>query len=595
MQKPKEYEPAHFFSIPVMGTSFTIDTPLHIARYGISSVVSIVDDELIEQMREYHCKQEGMPYDKITNKEEDARARRITEYLNLMGTIVNRQVEMLQISPFEPGSDITRYYEMLPESMLKQSYSDMLAASNTHEKARMQDKLRTSAIPGGIDVNIMTKLDCDAYRHGQKLPKEYSDAMAALRGYAKSDLNSSIVFSAGLNQKLYSYMTEFDDFFPKDNNPPKKRIILKVSDFRSAEVQGKLLAKKGLWVSEYRIESGLLCGGHTFPTNGHLMGPILEEFRQRKNNIMENMSSLYQKALGKRGIDLQEIPKARLTVQGGITTGDEIRLLRYYDIDGVGTATPFLLVPEVTNVDRETLDKLVKCTDHEVFLSKSSPLGILFWNLRNCGSEINRRKKIREGNPGSKCPKGYLIMNTDFTTKPVCTASSAYIKLALKRIDEMDYGDEELALVREEVLARSCICDELGHSGLLAKGIRSHGNPVICPSPTIADFSDTYTLEQMINHIYGRAPIQGIKSYTHMFIRELNLYVDYFNEELERFRSGLLKKIKPDYFKEFRKNLLSGIEYYRHTITQKLPANIQKSFSDSLNASLAKLNSVNVE
>jgi len=492
MQKSKQYEPAHFFSIPVMGTSFTIDTPLNVARYGIDSVISIVDDVLIEQMREYHCKQEGMPYTKITNQEEDARARRITEYLNLIGDIVHSQVRNLQNSDFEPGSDITRYYEMLPESMLKQSYYDMLTTSNPYEKARMQDKLRVSAIPGSIDINIMTKLDCDAYRHGKKLPKEYNDAMAALRGYANSSLESSIVFSAGLNQKLYSYITEFNDFFPKDNNPPKKRIILKVSDFRSAEVQGKMLAKKGLWVSEYRIESGLLCGGHTFATEGNLMGPILEEFRKRKNNIIENMHSIYKKALGKRGIDLQELPKARLTIQGGITTADEIKLLRYYGIDGVGIATPFLLVPEVTNVDRETLDKLVNCTDYEVFLSKSSPLGIRFWNLRNGGSEINRRKRIRDGNPGSKCPKGYLLMNTDFTTKPICTASSTYIELALKRIAEMDYGKEKLALMKEEVLATSCICDELGHSVLLVKGIRSQGNPVICPSPTIADFSDTY-------------------------------------------------------------------------------------------------------
>ena len=31
-----------------VGTGFTIDTPLKVARYGISSVVSLVDDVLIE-------------------------------------------------------------------------------------------------------------------------------------------------------------------------------------------------------------------------------------------------------------------------------------------------------------------------------------------------------------------------------------------------------------------------------------------------------------------------------------------------------------------------------------------------------------------
>ena len=34
----------HTFHIPVMGTGFTIDTPIKVAKYGISSVVSLVDD-----------------------------------------------------------------------------------------------------------------------------------------------------------------------------------------------------------------------------------------------------------------------------------------------------------------------------------------------------------------------------------------------------------------------------------------------------------------------------------------------------------------------------------------------------------------------
>ncbi len=60
--------------------------------------------------------------------------------------------------------------------------------------------------------------------------------------------------------------------------------MLKVSDFHSAAVQGKFLAKRGLWVSEFRIESGLNCGGHAFATKGQLLGPILEEFQQKRPN-----------------------------------------------------------------------------------------------------------------------------------------------------------------------------------------------------------------------------------------------------------------------------------------------------------------------
>ncbi|MBP1655129.1 MAG: hypothetical protein H6Q28_1685, partial [Bacteroidetes bacterium] len=41
----------HTFHIPVLGLAFSVDTPLRVARFGISSVVSIVDDILIERMR----------------------------------------------------------------------------------------------------------------------------------------------------------------------------------------------------------------------------------------------------------------------------------------------------------------------------------------------------------------------------------------------------------------------------------------------------------------------------------------------------------------------------------------------------------------
>ena len=45
---------SHKFHIPVLGLGYSIDTPLKVARYGISSVVSVVDDELTERMRELH-------------------------------------------------------------------------------------------------------------------------------------------------------------------------------------------------------------------------------------------------------------------------------------------------------------------------------------------------------------------------------------------------------------------------------------------------------------------------------------------------------------------------------------------------------------
>src|SRR5579859_4416539 len=100
---------SHTFHIPVLGLAYSIDTPLKVARYGISSVVSIVDDELIERMREYHCKQNDLEYTPIRKSEQDSRARRITAYLNLLNQLVNGQFSKLVAEPFEAGNDLERY------------------------------------------------------------------------------------------------------------------------------------------------------------------------------------------------------------------------------------------------------------------------------------------------------------------------------------------------------------------------------------------------------------------------------------------------------------------------------------------------------
>ena len=92
-------------------------------------------------------------------------------------------------------------------------------------------------------------------------------------------------------------MERFEDFFPDSNGKIKKKVILKVSDYRSALIQGKFLAKKGIWVSEFRIESGLNCGGHAFATEGSLMGPILEEFVGNRKELAETLEGLLIDAL----------------------------------------------------------------------------------------------------------------------------------------------------------------------------------------------------------------------------------------------------------------------------------------------------------
>jgi hypothetical protein len=528
-----------------------------------------VDDVLVEQVRKFHCEKHGEPYEEISNRDQDARALRITAYLNLVDRLVRPQVAELQASPFEDGSEITRYFEMLPETPLKRAYDEMLVTTDPEAKARMQEDLRQRAVPGSIDVNIMTKLDRDIYWDGKKLPAEFADAMAALRGFANSNLNSSVVFSAGINQRLYTYAATFDDFFPDDRGELKKKIILKVSDYRSASIQGKFLAKRGLWVSEYRIESGLNCGGHAFATDGYLLGPVLEEFKEKRQELIERLHATYAKALAGRGWSVNNDPhEVDITVQGGIVTALENEfLLRYYMVDRTGWGTPFLLVPEVTNVDNAHLEKLLAATDGDVYLSDSSPLGIPFWNLRTSASEETRRQYIREGKPGSPCVKGAARLNTEFTEVPICPASRVYVKRKLEHLPEEGLSEEQLAAVKESVLHKSCICHDLGGGAALKYDIDPAATPSICCGPSILDFTKISTLEEMVAHIYGQLSLISNTDRPHMFIKELMLYIDHLRQETKNFSLKLSFRT-PAYFHKFKKNLLAGIDYYHRLAGQ---------------------------
>ena len=58
----------HNFSIPVMGTGHSIDSPIRVGPYGINSVISIVDDLLVEKIRKYYCKKYDFEYNGLKLK-----------------------------------------------------------------------------------------------------------------------------------------------------------------------------------------------------------------------------------------------------------------------------------------------------------------------------------------------------------------------------------------------------------------------------------------------------------------------------------------------------------------------------------------------
>ncbi len=563
----------HTFHIPVMGLGYTIDTPVKVARFGISSVVSIIEDNLVELMRKFYCEKTGEPYSPIPKEDRDHRVQRITEYLNLLKRIVHKQFIELKAQSFgDSSSDIVKYFELLPESSpLKKSYLRMLMMEDGNEKVFLQEELRSRMKAGAIDVNIMTKCDrMNKTKSGEQLPPEYADAMAALRGFALSDLSSSVVFSAGLNPRLYSYCESFSDFYPDENGSVKKKIILKVSDYRSAYIQGKIFAKKGIWISEYRIESGLNCGGHVFATDGLLLGPILDEFKSKRATFVDELFELCSKSLMQKNLQqFPQVPEMRITVQGGIGTSNENSFLHeYYEVNGTGWGSPFLLVPEVTNVDAYTLDQLVHAQKEDFYLSYASPLGIPFSNFRKSSAEAQRKNRIEKGRPGSACYKKFLSFNTEFGEEAICSSSREYQNLKIKQITGMEMSTESFEKEFDQVTEKDCLCEGLAASVLVKNNIEvPHGLEAvtICPGPNLAYFSNISSLREMVNHIYGRINILNSVYRSNMFINELNLYADYLKNEIERNMSELSER-QSRYYRTFKTNLLQGIEYYKNLI-----------------------------
>lgn len=87
----------HTFHIPVLGVGYSVDAPAKVAKFGISSVISLVDDTLMEHLRKYYSEKMDRTYQKITSSEEDSRAKRITAYLNMINQIVKEQFDKLKI------------------------------------------------------------------------------------------------------------------------------------------------------------------------------------------------------------------------------------------------------------------------------------------------------------------------------------------------------------------------------------------------------------------------------------------------------------------------------------------------------------------
>lgn len=577
----------HSFHIPVMGIGFTIDSPLKVAQYGIDSVISLVDDILLEKLRRMYCKKFGIPYNEITNKIDDFRAKRITSYLNLIKEMAEKKFEALKNITAERSDEIKAYVSMLPDSStLKDEFKKLPV--NEFNLSEIKSWAAKHLAMGSIDVNIMTKVDKDNYNKNEKLPAEFNDAHAAIRGYANSDLRSSVILSAGMNPKLYSYIGQFDDFYPNVHGDIKKKIILKVSDYRSALIQGQFLAKRGLWVSEYRIESGLNCGGHAFATDGYLLGPVLADFKEKRSELRTTIQGIFNKELKSRGRIIPKVPlMLKITAQGGVGTNEEHNfLMEHYKLDSVGWGTPFLLVPEATTVDDKTLEKLVAAEEGDLYLSDISPLGVPFNNLRENTKDLDKEALIKKGRPGSSCPKKFVALNKEFSERGICIASRQYQRLKLKELDNKNLSSKEYQIKRHKIIEKACTCVGLGTSALLAYNLdtKVEGKGVsICPGPNMAYYSKVMSLKDITDHIYGRHNVISRNDRPNIFIKELHIYLDFLKNKLDEAKISMSKK-QEKYLLTFTQNMKQGVSYYHN-----LFRDLQFTFADAKSIVLKEL------
>jgi hypothetical protein len=56
-----------------MGLGYTIDTSLKIARFRINSVISFIEDNLLEELRKFYCNKLSETYVPILKQEDDLR------------------------------------------------------------------------------------------------------------------------------------------------------------------------------------------------------------------------------------------------------------------------------------------------------------------------------------------------------------------------------------------------------------------------------------------------------------------------------------------------------------------------------------------
>jgi len=299
---------------------------------------------------------------------------------------------------------------------------------------------------------------------------------------------------------------------------------------------------------------------YAFLLGSRPIGLVLKEFRDNLGDLSAELHGLCIKGLKRYERPVPDSPLSqRLTVQGGVGTASEMKMLQEaYRAEAVGWATPFLLVPDVVNVDPFSVKRLEEAGEEDVSLSGASPMGVPFWNLLTSRSEDNRKEAIASGKPGSSCPKGFLALNSELTDYPICAASVPFQKMKIDALGESSNTPTALTPITD----KACLCRDLAATAELAAGGETEDvTPLICTGPNIVYFSRRARLDELVDHIYGRLNLLKNSDRPHVFIRELDLYLCFLTGTLSQASKNYLENAM-DGGQELMTGLMEGAQHY---------------------------------
>ncbi len=99
----------------------------------------------------------------------------------------------------------------------------------------------------------------------------------------------------------------------------------------------------------------------------------------------------------------------------------------------------------------------------------------------------------------------------------------------------------------------------------------------------MAYFSKVLSLKEMTDHIYGRTNVIERTDRPHMFIKELNIYINFLKTKIDDARDSMQNKQEKQLL-SFVKNLKDGISYYNNLFN-----NLKDKFEDTKSGILNEL------